>query len=710
MRARKEAAILIDARIQRRLDFRLSAAAFASEFATIMKLENQLVRRALAQHQAGATKEAIENYRLAIDNNPNDTDALHLLGLLLHEEGDNGQAIDLISKAIAIRPDLVAMHNSLGVVQMAIGDLDVAASSFRTAIAKMPTLQDARNNLVRLALELKRQKRFQDSHCLLSQLSRESPDDLDLIEKLAELDCELDNASDAIERYQSILKANPNRRRTLLAMANVCERHQQVDRTVQTCVEILKQEPAAVAAHLMLGLVLSSRLAPQHRAKLDLDERDHLRERSLWHLQHAVKLEPSAETFDALGQALIRCGRHRDAIEILKQSIDLVPRFGSAHENLGRVWLEIGELESAQKHFEIAVEINPRSCEAQFELARLERSQSDTAIDSLQQILGRDDLSSHERMKLRFALARRLDAAEQHDDAFESYALANQEKTVSTRASRGRPIEELTERVINVFNQDYFGKCGSRVQEDAAASIEPVFIVGMPRSGTTLVEQILSSHSSVFGAGELHDISDIANSLSRRTGVSDVFPESVLAMDDPLTNSIRKEYLAKLSQMVHDAGHGIVKVTDKMPTNFKYLGLIARMFPNAKIVNLIRDPRDVCVSCFKQNLEWPFCDLVASADYYHEYSRLMSHWRRVLRLRIHDVHYENLVHDQERESRRLIDFVELPWDLACLDFATSDRAVQTPSKWQVRQPIYHSSIGAWKRYEKHLYELVARLG
>jgi tetratricopeptide (TPR) repeat protein len=170
--------------------------------------------------------------------------------------------------------------------------------------------------------------------------------------------------------------------------------------------------------------------------------------------------------------------------------------------------------------------------------------------------------------------------------------------------------------------------------------------------------------------------------------------------------AIAEEYLEQLRRRSESAA----RVTDKMPTNFRHLGLIALLFPRARVVHVIRDPLDVCVSCMKQNLEWPYCDLQSVGSYYRRYEQLMRYWRGTLNLRILDVRYEELIADPETNGRRMIEFCGLPWEDACLDFTGRDRAVQTPSKWQVRQPIYTSSIGSWRAYEKHLGALRVALG
>jgi hypothetical protein len=263
--------------------------------------------------------------------------------------------------------------------------------------------------------------------------------------------------------------------------------------------------------------------------------------------------------------------------------------------------------------------------------------------------------------------------------------------------------------IEEVFNRELLGK-----SEAERSTWLPIFIVSMPRSGTTLTEQIISSHPQVHGCGELFAISDIAHTLSRRLGSQIEYPHCVSELSAVLHEEIVNEYLGHVLNKAVEAdgfsdGSPPLRVTDKMPTNFWHLGLINVLFPDVKIIHVERDPMDVCWSCFKQNLTWPFCDLDAIATYFENYALMMAHWQRVLPQQIHSVRYEDLIGNPEEESRKLIAYCGLEWDDACLDRQSGSTAIQTPSKWQVRQPIYHSSIEAWKKYDRYLEGLAQRL-
>lgn len=239
--------------------------------------------------------------------------------------------------------------------------------------------------------------------------------------------------------------------------------------------------------------------------------------------------------------------------------------------------------------------------------------------------------------------------------------------------------------------------------------VEPVFVVGMPRSGTTLTEQICSSHSEVVGVGEVSSMSSIAIRMGWRRGRPDELIANLRALSREQSVELARAYLDDVSQY---GGTGRF-VVDKMPHNYEFLGLIALLFPRAHIVHCVRDPLDNCVSCFTHSFSESHAynaDLDVLGRYYHMYRRLMAHWKDVLPLPILDNPYEQMVAEQEKQSRRLISFLGLDWEDQVLDYHKNDRLVKTPSRWQVRQPIYTSSVKGWKKYEAHLGPLIESLG
>jgi tetratricopeptide (TPR) repeat protein len=634
-------------------------------------IQSQL-KTALEHHQAGKRDQAEPIYRGVLEADPEDPDALHLLGMLLHETGRHDEALGLVRRAVAQRPDEGTLHNALGVVLLALDRLPEAEEAFGEAMRLQPDAVEAYENLAAL------------------------------LERLGRFD-------EAEECLAKILDMHPERAKTLFALAKLYERLSVPEKLVAHCVRSLKANNAFAPAHLLLGLALASRIAPEHRAKLDLAERASLGDKALYHLRRAVALVPSAETITALGKGVLRTNRHAEAIETFRSALSLDPKHAVAHQDLGKVYLELGRIEEARTQFHKAISLDPGCVEARYELSRMGRTDDpEGEARQLRGLLDQQGLAPREQMLARFALARRLDEQADYDAAFEQYAAANRVKEdIARRRHGGEPRSPdkaagPLDRQRDVFDAAFFQQ-----REGWGSESElPVLIVGMPRSGTTLVEQILSSHPQVHGAGELTDVADLALSLPRRLQTDTPRPEAARSVTPELAEAMAEEYLAQLRKRSATS----VRTTDKMPTNFRHLGLVALLLPRARVIHVRRDPLDVCVSCFRQNLEWPFCDLEAVARYWRGYERLMEHWRSVLKLRICEVQYEQLVHDHETESRRLIDFCGLAWDDRCLEFATTDRPVQTPSKWQVRQPIYRSSVGNWRKYASHLGPLKQALG
>ena len=260
--------------------------------------------------------------------------------------------------------------------------------------------------------------------------------------------------------------------------------------------------------------------------------------------------------------------------------------------------------------------------------------------------------------------------------------------------------------LMDIYTPELF----QRHRDHGSNSELPIFIVGTPRSGTTLIEQVLAAHPRVHGAGELKFIGERVQSLPQRMGRSIAYPQCVKSLTPELISEFAKAYLEHLRG--HSAAANVLRVTDKMPINFYHIGLIAVLFPRARIIHCRRDPLDACLSMYFQSFtegyhySYDFADL---GVFYRQYRRLMDHWRRVLFGRLIEIDYEDIVNHQEASSRQLVDACGLDWDDACLRFYEHNRPVRTGSGWQVRQPIYKTSVKRWKNYEQHLGELVDAL-
>jgi hypothetical protein len=371
-----------------------------------------------------------------------------------------------------------------------------------------------------------------------------------------------------------------------------------------------------------------------------------------------------------------------------------------------------GKFDEALAEFQEVRRLDPANSMALASLSKLAAAghyqPSDADRRTMEQLVARPDLPAEDRCRLHFALAWILDRPGSYDPAFAHVRRANELRREIERC-RGVSFDldahrRLVDRLIAVFTPAYF----ERVRSFGSDSELPVFIVGMLRSGTSLVEQILASHPEVHGAGELNDIERMIQSLPERLA-KEGYPECLARLDTGTARTLADQHLDKLRQL----GGAAARVIDKLPFNFLHLGLIATLLPRSRIIHCRRDARDTCLSCYFQNFADPHpfaLDLGLLGRYYREYERLMAHWARVLPLAVFELHYEELTANQEAISRELVAFCGLEWDERCLRFHESNRVVRTASTLQVRQPMYQSSVGRWKHFEAYLVPLLDALG
>jgi len=428
-------------------------------------------------------------------------------------------------------------------------------------------------------------------------------------------------------------------------------------------------------------------------------------------LQTAIRLRPDYfKTHSELGVALRREGRHAEAIAEFQEAIRLHPLDTVARSRLGSIFVEEGKVAAAVAIFHEALRIRPDYAMAFHSLGELHRQGlyffSDAELAHMKQSLQEQRLPVPQLSLLCFALGYVRERAADYDGAFAYFRQGNElrQRYFEERGLRlgGRERLAWAAAAAALFTPAYFRGVASW----GVDSELPIFVVGMMRSGTTLVEQILASHPQVHGAGELTDIQRISEDLPEaiRAGVG--YPDCLAHGDAGVLQPFGERYLNRLR--ARSAG---LRVVDKMPDNYFHLGLIATLFPRARVIFCRRDPLDTCVSCFTQSFNdarWAW-DLPDLALYCQAYERMVRHWRAVLPLRSFEVHYEQLVQNQESITRQLIEFCGLKWDERCLAFHESRRPVQTASRLQVRQPMHARSIGKWKRYEKHLAPLLAAL-
>ena len=430
-------------------------------------------------------------------------------------------------------------------------------------------------------------------------------------------------------------------------------------------------------------------------------------------LKKALRAEPGNFRLLAdLGGALIRLGRAAEAAAVFSRALEIEPRSVPVLGNLAILKGESGDSAGAAALYRRIFAVDPCDAEAWHDFSLIKKFQAgDPDLAAMLKLRDRPGLDAGPAMFLDFALAKAFDEIGDWDRSFRHAAAANRAKRASLRYDVGRD-EAMADRIVRAFDEKLFAAHRGAGLKDA----RPLFIVGMPRSGTTLVEQILASHSQAVGLGEVNHFRDAALGMAGAGpgikglgGTGRDFPEGVLDLEPGDFRRIGRDYARQLGAAAKKAR----RVTDKMPRNFFFAGLIRLALPEARIVHCVRDPLDTCLSCFQIHFpdgqEFAY-DLTDLGRYYRLYARLMDHWRALIGDGILDLRYEDLVTDPEPAMRRLLDFAGLEWEDACLDFHRSDRLVRTASAQQVRRPIYRTAVKRWQRYEKHLGPLIEALG
>ena len=422
-------------------------------------------------------------------------------------------------------------------------------------------------------------------------------------------------------------------------------------------------------------------------------------------LRKAVALRPGyMDAHVTLANALEMSGLSEEALATYRQILERDPNNIGVHNNIGNILKNLGRIDEAVSHYNQALELDPDHAPAYYNLSRSQVGSKDEEVVRMESLLEDPRLGDERRVNLHFALGKIYDDMGLYEKAFHHFKNGND---LDTRGEEFHPDHHsmMVDRLLAVFNKDFL----SNRKGLGSESELPVFIVGMPRSGTTLVEQILSSHPKVFGAGELDYIGRVIASLQKSLSGVAGYPELAFDLDAVSACKYGDEYVGMLQQMSGDA----LRVTDKMPGNFLHLGMISLLLPKARVIVLRREPLDTCLSCFFQHFTaiMPYTrELTGLGRYYRDFDRIVTHWKNVLPSNVMEVQYEEVIADHEGMSRKIVEFTGLEWDEACLEFYKTDRPVKTASSWQVRQPIYSSSVARWRNYEPFLGPLREGMG
>ena len=612
------------------------------------------------------------------------------LGEMYRRSGDFAKAIEHGERAVALQPGAAEAHNNLAIAYSQAAQFDKALASYDRAIAIQPTHVAAIGNRGNV---LRQMKRLPEAEAAYRRALAINPNHPETLNNLGTVLRDQGKAAEAIEFYR---KAVALRRGYVDAGSNLAlalKDLKEYDEAKQILQAILAANPRDALAASRLGSIA-----------LDQGQAD----KAIVALEQSVAINANdGEAQNMLGQAYQETGQPQKAEAALRRAIALRPEYADPWNNLGNVLKELGQMKEALAAFDKAIALRPDMFAAYVNLAEVKSytSSEDPHLKMLERYLGEAEaLTPARQVNLHFAAGKAYDDLKRYDDAFSHFRKANALKRASL-AYDETAMMTFFRRIREVFDAGLIQRLGGH----GAASAQPIFVLGMPRSGTTLIEQIVASHPKVRPGGELRDFSrTVAAHFAPRGTLP--FSEYMSAVVPAEMTAIGAEYIRRLDALAPGAAH----ITDKMPQNFFSVGLIHLVLPNAKIIHSMRNPVDTCVSCFtklftgSQDATYELGEL---GRYYRAYHDLMAHWRRVLPAgSFLDVRYEDVVADTEGQARRLLGFCGLEWDAKVLDFHKTDRPVKTASAAQVRQPIYSSAVARWRHYEKHLGPLLEALG
>ncbi|AII88011.1 tetratricopeptide repeat protein [Planktomarina temperata] len=623
-------------------------------------------------YSQGQLQQALQEAGTLVQQFPQSAILFNIQGAVLKGLGQLDASVEAYNKALAIKPDNADAYNNMGVTLQEQGKLEEAIEAYNKALAIKPNYAEAYYNM---GNALKDQGKLEEAIEAYNKALDIKPDHAEAYKNMGVTLQDQGKLEEAIEAYNKAIIIKPDNAEAYYNMGIVLKDQGKLEEAIEAYNKALDIKPDFAEAYGNMGTALAD------QGKL---------EEAIEAYNKALNIKPDfAEAYGNMGIVLKDQGKPVEAIEAYNKSLAIKPDYAEAYNNMGNALKEQGKLEEAIEAYNKALSIKPGYAEAHRNLSLVTKYNSDTAqISEVKALLQRTGLNDSDRCKLLYTHAKMQEDLGDLSDAFDSYV-----------AGGG-----LRQTLLGYeFTQDehLFGRIKQKVPQfkDVALNVTgkpithtPIFILGMPRSGTTLVEQIVSSHTEVTGAGELAYVSQFGTKL-------------VAGATSPTLKAVsvfRERYLTELAKRAE----GQAFVTDKMPHNFRYIALICAAFPEAKIVHVQRNAEATCWSNFKhyfvsKDLGYSY-DLRDTVKYYGLYKDLMHFWSQSYSDRIYNLDYDKLTEDQESETRGLIEYLELNWEDACLAPQNNKRSVKTASQQQVRQKVYKGSSQAWRKYEPFL--------
>jgi len=679
------------------------------------------------QHQAGGRLPQAEAVlRQIIAAQPKNAQALHLLGVVVHQQGQTALAVQLLNEAIEVAGNNPVFYANRGEMCRILGQLDDAIASGKRALELQPNYPGALSNV---GIAYFDKEEFDEAETYQQRALAIDPEFPAARNNLGSIYRERKDRPAAIAEYRRVVEAHPGYIEAMNNLGAVLSEEDQAGEAQKILTRVLEVKPDYADAHCNLGLALMAQ-EQYDNALISFDRALKLRAdyveahmgaaRALQQTEQlpaaqtlarkAIALEPErSDGHSVLASIEGEMGYPEAALASYEEALRLDPDSTKALIGKGTLLMELGDLDESEALFRKAMEHDEDSVAARLSLVQVRKVKADdenlAALEAEAEGLG--EMSKLKATALHFALGKCYDDTGQYDKAFPHFVEGGKLKRTKFDYD---PAE--TVRTVDGIAGFFDAPTLARLRGGDPSEV-PVFVLGMPRSGTTLTEQIIASHPEAHGAGELPDLLNMANNPGNTTDQAARqirYPQTMQGLAPADIRLMGSRYVAGVTERAPDAA----RITDKMPANFFCVGLIHLMLPNAKIIHVMRNPVDTCVSGFSRLFskgQAHTYDLTELGHYYVGYARLMDHWRKVLpEGAMLEVQYEELVTDHEPQARRLIDYCGLEWDDVCLDFHKTDRSIKTASVTQVRQPIYHTSMERWRHYEEFLDPLFDALG
>lgn len=646
-----------------------------------------LFTKAAKRLQQGDALGAKQGLLKVVKQIPDSAVAWYNLALSHQYLGENQKAIGAYTKVVKIKPDFLDGWVNLGLSYKEVGNFEEAEQAAERAASMDRHHPRTLNLLGTLAAERGDLEKAQQ---LFEQCLELTPDFDDVRFNLTNLLAESEQDARALEVGAPLFGGQPGNKEYRQLHAKILLALRRFDEASALVLGLQKDYPQDEAA-MRLGLSYRETIR-DHFGAITIAE------------ELLERFPEDAGIWNSLGVAHFQLDSIQKAKTYFEKAMELEPSHPEYQNNVGLAFSSLGDKENAEYHYRRALEISPKHAEAFRNITIMKRFSSvdDPDAVNIERLWSQPDLDDFSAIKLSFALGKIYDDCGIYDKAFEVYKHGNDLKFTESRIDLKKYFAHM-DRFIEVFNRS------PTVVSAAQNRLKPIFILGMPRSGTTLVEQIVSRHPEVFGCGELPCIERAIARMEKKADPKRAYPDDFWDIPQEIFTQEAEEYETWVERL-HDIHTPCI--TDKMPFNFVHVWLIRALFPDAPVVNCQRHPLDVITSNYFQlygsDISFVY-ELEALATYYVRYYRLMEHWSRVFGDGVIHIRYEDLIQDTDNQTRQLIDAVGLHWDDACLDPKRSETAVRTASIWQVRQGIYTRSKERWRNYEQNLAPAIAVL-